>query len=212
MDLLVALGTLITFAYSIYIIFVGGMTSFETICMLISFISFGEYIENRAKRQTNKVVEDLVNLAPESMTTISSIYSEEEIKSKFNSNKKLDLIDKSADEVLVGDYVFVGKGESIPVDGKIICGNTSIDESMLTGESDLLNKITGDKVTCGTKNINANIIVVVTSDKSNSTLAKIVQAVIDAQSSKAPVSRIADKIASVFVPVVLCISLITFIA
>lgn len=182
MDLLVALGTLITFAYSVYICFVGGMPFFETSCMLIAFISFGEYIENRAKRQTNKVVEGLVRLIPEN----------------FNAQ--------------VGEIINVAAGEVIPADGEITSGKTSVDESMLTGESDLISKTARDDVYAGTKNVGEAIKVKVTHSKDQSVLAKIIKAVLDAQSSKAPVARVADKIAGVFVPVVLGIALVTFLA
>lgn len=182
MDLLVASGTLIAFFYSVYICFAGGMPAFETSCMLIAFISFGEYIEERAKGQTNKAVEGLVKLIPEN----------------FNA--------------LPGDIIDVKPGDTIPADAEIIEGSTNVDESMLTGESDLIKKNIGDDVYAGTKNINSNIQIKVTHSKETSVLAKIIRAVMDAQNSKAPVARIADKIAGVFVPVVLVLALITFIS
>ena len=181
MDLLVALGTLIAFIYSVYVCFVGGMPYFETSCMLISFISFGEYIEARAKNQTNKAVESLVKLIPENF------------------------------DALPGDIITVNAGETIPADGEIIKGKSSVDESMLTGESDLITKTKGGDVCAGTKNIGAQIQIKVVHSKQDSVLAKIIRAVMDAQSSKAPVARIADKIAAVFVPVVLAIAFMTFI-
>ena len=111
----------------------------------------------------------------------------------------------------VGEEITIQKSDVIPADGQIVKGQTSVDESMLTGESDLIIKSVGDDVCAGTLNLGDTISVKVTRTKEDSVLAKIIRAVMDAQSSKAPVARIADKIAGIFVPVVLGIALVTFI-
>lgn len=113
-------------------------------------------------------------------------------------------------QVVVGDSVLVGPGERVAVDGEVIEGSTEIDESMLTGEALPVMKQPGDSVTGGTVNTTGAITVRALRVGSDSTLARIVRAVEDAQGSKAPVQRLADKIASIFVPCILGISLITF--
>lgn len=211
MDLLVAAGTLITFFYSVYIMLAGGLPYFETSCLLIVFISFGEYVEDKAKAQSNKVIDSLVNLVPKKMHKVLDMHSDEELIENFNDSFDFKLQDCLSTKAKVGDYIFVKNGESIPADSIVILGEAEVDESMLTGESELATKRHNDDINAGTILASGQVIARVVHSNKDSVLAKIIQAVKDAQSSKAPVARIADKVARIFVPVVFGIALITFI-
>ena len=211
MDLLVAAGTLITFFYSVYIMIAGGIPYFETSCLLIVFISFGEYVEDKAKAQSNKVIDSLVNLIPKKMHKVLDMHSDEDLIQNFNENFDYQLKDSPSTKAKVGDYIFVKNGESIPADSVVILGEAEVDESMLTGESELATKKHNDDINAGTVLVSGQIIARVTHSNKESVLSKIIQAVKDAQNSKAPVARIADKVASIFVPVVFGIALVTFI-
>ena len=197
MDVLVALGTTIAFIFSLWITFLPvitnnwsdaevalaineGMPYFETCAMLITFVLLGKILETRAKGATAQV------------------------------QRGGAVVEIPLAQVVVGDSVLVGPGEKVAVDGEVIEGSTEIDESMLTGEALPVMKQPGDSVTGGTVNTTGAITVRALRVGSDSTLARIVRAVEDAQGSKAPVQRLADKIASVFVPCILGISLITF--
>lgn len=211
MDVLVALGTTIAFIFSLWITFLPvitnnwndaevalaineGMPYFETCAMLITFVLLGKILETRAKGATNQAIEALINLTPPTAQV----------------QRGGTVVEIPLAQVVVGDSVLVGPGEKVAVDGEVIDGSTEIDESMLTGEALPVMKQPGDSVTGGTVNTTGAITVRALRVGSDSTLARIVRAVEDAQGSKAPVQRLADKIASVFVPCILGISLITF--
>lgn len=211
MDVLVALGTTIAFLFSLWITFLPvitnnwsdaevalaineGMPYFETCAMLITFVLLGKILETRAKGATNQAIEALINLTPPTAQV----------------QRGGTVVEIPLAQVVVGDSVLVGPGEKVAVDGEVIEGSTEIDESMLTGEALPVTKQPGDSVTGGTVNTTGAITVRALRVGSDSTLARIVRAVEDAQGSKAPVQRLADKIASVFVPCILGISLITF--
>lgn len=211
MDVLVALGTTIAFIFSLWITFLPvitnnwsdaevalaineGMPYFETCAMLITFVLLGKILETRAKGATNQAIEALINLTPPTAQV----------------QRGGTVVEIPLAQVVVGDSVLVGPGEKVAVDGEVIDGSTEIDESMFTGEALPVMKQPGDSVTGGTVNTTGAIIVRALRVGSDSTLARIVRAVEDAQGSKAPVQRLADKIASVFVPCILGISLITF--
>ena len=211
MDVLVALGTTIAFIFSLWITFLPvitnnwndaevalaineGMPYFETCAMLITFVLLGKILETRAKGATNQAIEALINLTPPTAQV----------------QRGGTVVEIPLAQVVVGDSVLVGPGEKVAVDGEVIEGSTEIDESMLTGEALPVMKQPGDSVTGGTVNTTGAITVRALRVGSDSTLARIVRAVEDAQGSKAPVQRLADKIASVFVPCILGISLITF--
>lgn len=211
MDLLVAAGTLITFFYSVYIMIAGGTPYFETSCLLIVFISFGEYVEDKAKAQSYKVIDGLVNLVPKKMHKVLDMHSDEELIENFNKNFDYKLKDCLSSKANAGDYIFVKNSESIPADATIILGEAEIDESMLTGESELVSKKYNDDISAGTVLVSGQVIARVIHSNKDSVLAKIIQAVKDAQNSKAPVARVADKVAGVFVPVVFGIAFVTFI-
>ena len=210
MKLLVAIATLITFFYSIYLTFLGDSPTFETCCMLISFISFGEYIEGRAKDQTNDVVNDLIDLVPTTVKRIKGINSDIDLLSNYGNGNVFKLEDVKLDDLEVDDYIFIGQGQSIPADSFVILGEIQVDESMLTGESDLVTKSCNETVTGGTVVVKGQAISKVIHKNEESTLSKIIEAVKDAQNSKAPIARIADKIAGIFVPCVLGLGLLVF--
>ena len=211
MDVLVALGTTIAFVFSLWITFLPvitnnwsdaevalaineGMPYFETCAMLITFVLLGKILETRAKGATNQAIEALINLTPPTAQV----------------QRGGAVVEIPLAQVVVGDSVLVGPGEKVAVDGEVIEGSTEVDESMLTGEVLPVMKQPGDSVTGGTVNTTGAITVRALRVGSDSTLARIVRAVEDAQGSKAPVQRLADKIASVFVPCILGVSFITF--
>ncbi len=213
MDVLVALGTTIAFLFSTYITFLplatgdwgpgsaameinDGMPYFETCAMLITFVLLGKMLESRAKGATNQAIESLMNLTPPTARVVRSGVEQEVPLS----------------QVVAGDVVLVRPGEKMPVDGVITEGSTEVDESMLTGETLPVLKTTGDAVTGGTQNTTGSVTVRALRVGADSTLARIVRAVEDAQGSKAPIQRIADRIAAVFVPAILFIALIVFCA
>ncbi len=211
MDVLVALGTSIAFLFSLWIAFLpvitgnwtdaevsmsvnDGMPYFETCAMLITFVLLGKMLEARAKGATNKAIEALMNLTPPYATVV-----------RAGAEVEVPLA-----QVMAGDAVIVHPGEKVAVDGVVTEGSSEVDESMLTGEPLPQPKTVGDEVTGGTVNTTGSLTVRAMRVGADSTLARIVRAVEDAQGSKAPVQRIADKIASIFVPAILVIALITF--
>lgn len=211
MDVLVALGTTIAFLFSLWITFLpvitnnwsepevalavnDGMPYFETCAMLITFVLLGKILETRAKGATNEAIESLINLTP---PTAQVVRNGAEIEIPLA-------------QVMAGDIVAVRPGEKIPVDGVVIEGATEVDESMLTGEALPVTKQVGDEVTGGTQNTSGAVQLRALRVGADSTLARIVRAVEDAQGSKAPVQRLADKIASIFVPAILAIAALTF--
>ena len=210
MDVLVALGTTIAFLFSLVITFApvatgdwagdagmqinGGMPYFETCAMLITFVLLGKILESRAKGATNQAIESLMNLTPPEACVV-----------RGGAEVTVPLA-----QVVAGDVVIVLPGEKIPVDGVVVEGHSEVDESMLTGEALPVLKEQGDAVTGGTANATGSLTVRALRVGSDSTLARIVRAVEDAQGSKAPVQRMADKIAAVFVPAILIIAAVTF--
>ena len=173
-----------------------GMPYFETCAMLITFVLLGKILEARAKGATNQAIEALMNLTPPTARVV-----------RAGEETEVPLA-----QVMAGDMVVVRPGEKMPVDGVVVEGATEVDESMLTGEALPVAKGEGDTVTGGTQNTTGSVVVKALRVGTDSTLARIVRAVEDAQGSKAPVQRIADKIAAVFVPAILAIALVTFCA
>ncbi len=205
MNTLVAVGTGAAYVYSsIAVLFpdllsIDGMMPhvyFDTTATIIALILLGKTLESRAKQKASDAMKELMAIQPKIA------------KVKHGS----EFIDVNIDEVHVGDIVLVRPGEKIPVDGVIVNGNTSIDESMMTGESIPVDKNINDKVIGGTINTTGSIEFSTTAVGKDTVLSHIIRLIEDAQGSKAPIQSLADKIASVFVPVVMGISLITFIA
>ena len=196
MDVLVVMGTSAAYFYSIYNWYIGhDHFYFESSAMIITLVLLGKMLELRAKSKTGEALMKLMDLAPKEVTVIVD----------GNTFKK------SAKDVKLGDVLLVRPGENISGDGDIVQGKTSVDESMLTGESIPVDKNVGDKVYQGTLNLNGSIEVKVTTDMTETGLSKIRRMVEEAQNQKAPVQRLADKVASIFVPTVIGIAILTFI-
>jgi len=202
MDTLVALGTGTAYIYSLYetiVIFTSGesMAShlyYETSAVLITFILLGRYLESIAKGKTSEAIKKLIKLMPSYATVIKD-------------GKEIEV---SINELKVGDLILVKSGQRIPVDGIVVDGYSSVDESMITGESIPVEKKKGDKVIGGTLNNMGSIIFEVTSIGKDTMLAQIIKLVEEAQSSKAPIQKLVDKISSIFVPVIFLIALVSF--
>lgn len=201
MDSLVALGTSAAFLYGVYTLFeIGlGMTHsadlyFESAAVIITMILLGKYFESVSKGKTSEAIKKMMDLAPKNATVV------------VNGLEQVIKIE----EVQTGDIIKVKPGEKMPVDGIVIEGNTSVDESMLTGESIPVEKTTGDVIIGASVNKNGSILYKATKVGKDSTLAQIIKLVENAQTSKAPIAKLADRISSVFVPIVLVLAIITF--
>ncbi|RBP05333.1 Cu+-exporting ATPase [Rossellomorea aquimaris] len=197
MATLVALGTSAAYFYSLVITLIGAEAGlyYEASAIIITLIVFGKLLEVRAKGQTSDAIKKLMGLQAK---TARVIRDREEI-------------DIPIEEVVVGDVIFVRAGEKIPVDGEITEGNSTIDESMLTGESLPVSKNVGDPVIGATVNKHGSFKFKATRVGLDTALAQIIKLVEEAQGSKAPIQKLADKISGVFVPVVIGIALVTFI-
>ncbi len=198
MDLLVAIGTSAAYGLSLYQLITGHYDHlyFESSVVIITLILVGKWLESRAKHQTTQAIEALSALRPE----VALVRQEDHE------------ISLPISQVKVNDIVVIKPGERIPVDGIIMEGASSSDESMLTGESFPVNKTVNDVVTGGTINGEGLIIVKTTAIQSDSKLSKIIEMVESAQAKKAPIQRIVDRISAIFVPVILIIALITLLA
>ncbi len=211
MDTLIALGSFAALTYSSYAIFMMAYylghhnlmaaheymmkLYFESSGMILTLISLGKYLEAKSKKKTSEAIEKLMGLMPSTATVLKD-------------GKEVVV---SIDDLCIGDIVVVKSGQIIPMDGIIVKGSCSIDESMITGESLPVDKKVDDHVIGATINYEGYIHFKVTKTKENATLSKIIQLVEDASSSKAPIASLADKISGIFVPAVISISIISFI-
>lgn len=203
MDTLIAIGATFSIAYGIYCLFMISMgyteyhiyLYFEAAGMILTLVSLGKYLEKLSKRKTTTAIEKLMDLSPKEAVVLKDNI---EIKVKI-------------EEVKLGDIVVVKKGDSVPVDGKIIEGNASIDQSNITGESIPVYKTANDDVYSSTIVTAGYIKVKATKVGEDTSIANIIKLVDEASNSKAPISKLADKISGVFVPVILAIALVTFI-
>lgn len=211
MDSLIALGSGAAFVYGIYAIYkiawgfsiedmdmvetFGMNLYFESSAMILTLITLGKFMEARAKSKTSEAITKLMDLAPKTAKVLRN-GQEEEI---------------SVDDVQNGDILVVRDGDTVPVDGKITEGFASVDESAITGESLPVDKQAGDPVTGGTINRTGYFQMEATAVGEHTTLSKIIQLVDDATSSKAPIAKLADRVSSVFVPVVITIALLAAI-
>lgn len=201
MDSLVAIGTTAAFSYSIYstvLAFMGlnphgDNLYYESAAVIITLVQFGKYLEARSKGKTGEAIKKLMGLQPKTATIIQNV-EEKEIK---------------ISDVKVDDIVLVRPGEKIPVDGEIIEGYSSVDESMLTGESIPVEKSVGDKVVGASINKTGSFKFKAQKVGADTALAQIIKLVEDAQGSKAPIAHIADVVSSYFVPAVITIALIS---
>jgi Cu+-exporting ATPase len=203
MDTLIALGTGTAYIYSLIVtvlIFLNKATSgqlyFEVTALLITFILFGDYLEEKTKGRTSEAIKKLLGLQAKTATII-------------RNGREMEI---AVEDVKKGDVIIVKPGEKIPVDGEIISGYSSVDESMVTGESIPIEKKIGDKVIGSTINKHGTFKFKATKIGKDTVLAQIIKLVQEAQSSKAPVQRLADKISSIFVPTVFFIGLVAFIS
>lgn len=196
MAVLVALGTSAAYFYSLVLTVMGsdGPLYFEASAIIITLIVLGKLMEVRAKGQTSEAIKKLMGLQAKTARVIRD--GEEE--------------DIPLEDVIKGDIIFVRAGEKIPVDGEIIEGNSSIDESMLTGESMPVSKDVGDTVIGATINKHGSFKFKATKVGKETALAQIIKLVEEAQGSKAPIQRLADQISGVFVPIVIVIAILTF--
>jgi Cu+-exporting ATPase len=206
MNTLVAVGTGSAYLYSSLVTFfpqLFGLSDhhshfqvyYDTSAVIITLILFGRYLEAKSKSRTSEAIKKLIGLKPK---TANVLRDGKEITVKI-------------DELKINDLVIVRPGERIPADGFIISGFSAIDESMITGESIPVEKKDGDKVIGGTINLSGSFNFRVSAIGKNSVLGQIIKLVEEAQSSKAPIQNLADKIASVFVPVVILIAIVTFV-
>ncbi|SFQ55423.1 Cu+-exporting ATPase [Psychrobacillus psychrotolerans] len=201
MDVLVVMGTSAAYFYSVYqaIITTGEHHTanlyFETSAVLITLIILGKLFEAKAKGRSSEAIKKLMGLQAK---TALVIRNETEIEIPLA-------------EVVMGDTILVKPGEKIPVDGEVVEGNTAIDESMLTGESIPVDKAIGDALFGSTINKNGFLKMKATKIGRDTALAQIIKVVEDAQGSKAPIQRLADKISGVFVPIVIGIAILTFL-
>jgi Cu+-exporting ATPase len=181
-------------------------TFFDTSTMLITFVSLGRYIENLAKGKTSAALTDLMALTPSSATIFIDPPTDGEKLDASAPTRKI-----PTELVQVGDVVLLVPGEKIPADGTVLSGSTSVDESMVTGEALPVPKTQESQVIGGTVNGLGTITFRVTRAGSDTALAQIVKLVEDAQTSKAPIQQFADRVAGIFVPIVISLSLLTFL-
>ena len=204
MDTLIAMGSSAAYLYSVAVLIgivvgmsavIGDHVYFETAAVILTLITLGKLLEARAKGRTSEAIKKLMQLAP---NTAILLRGEEEVE-------------VSVDELVAGDRVVVKPGGRIPVDGVVMDGQSSVDESMLTGESLPVNKNTGSEVIGATVNKQGRLVIEATHVGTQTALAQIIRLVEQAQGSKAPIQRVADQVSAVFVPVVLALALITFL-
>lgn len=213
MDALIAVGATASIAWSLYAMFIMAdqlaagqvheamMTSmdnlyFESAGTILSLVTVGKYLETRSKSKTGGAIEALIDLAPKTATVVAVDGTETTV---------------DVDAILPGQVLRVRPGESIPVDGVVLEGSSAVDESALTGESIPVEKTAGDTVNAATVNRTGSFTFRATRVGADTSLAKIIQLVEDANATKAPIACMADKVAGVFVPVVFAISAVTFV-
>ncbi|MBI4096497.1 MAG: copper-translocating P-type ATPase [Candidatus Levybacteria bacterium] len=208
MDTLVALGTTVAFAYSAFVTFLPNiimnlgleaMPYFDVATIVIGLILLGRYFEAKAKAGTSEAIKKLIGLQAKTARVL---------RGKGEGGRVE--VDIPIDQVAVGEVIRVRPGEKIPVDGVIMEGESSIDESMVTGESLPIDKIKGDAVIGATFNKSGTFLYKATKVGSDTMLAQIIKLVQEAQGSKAPIQRIADLISSYFVPIVIMLAFVTF--
>lgn len=195
MDTLVAIGTATAYVYSIYAMFTGQDVFFESAAFVITFILLGQVFEEKMRNNANSSVEKLLNLQVKEAEVIVD-----------GKSQMVPL-----DDIKVGDVIRVRPGQKIAVDGEIIEGSSTVDESMITGESMPVTKKAGDKVIGSTLNNTGTFLFKADKVGKDTMLAQIVEMVKKAQNSHAPIQKTADKIANIFVPVVLIIAILTYL-
>lgn len=213
MDTLVALGSSVSFAWSLYVLYqltcmiTNGAANmdlmplyhselyFESAAMIPALITVGKTLESISKGKTTDALKSLMKLAPK----------------KANIERNGEIVEMDIEEVQVGDIFVVKPAEAIPVDGIVLSGNSAVDESSLTGESIPVDKSEGDHVSAATMNQSGYLRAKATKVGKDTTFSEIIQMVSDASSTKAPIARIADKVSGIFVPCVIVISIVVMI-
>ncbi|HSJ52272.1 MAG TPA: heavy metal translocating P-type ATPase [Anaerolineae bacterium] len=201
MDVLVAMGSSAAYFYSLAVLLfpgMGGHVYFETSALIITLIKLGKVLEARAKGRTSEAIKKLMGLRPKTAHVIRSGSDAE--------------IEVPVEAVILGDLVVVRPGERMPVDGVVVEGRSAVDESMLTGESLPVDKKPGDEIIGGTINKQGLLKFEATRVGAQTALAQIIRLVEEAQGSKAPIQRLADRVSGVFVPIVIAIATLTFLA
>jgi cation-transporting ATPase V len=197
MDTLIAMGTLVAFGYSTVVLLMGdGELYFETAALIMAFILLGRFFEARARSRASSAIRKLLELGAKEARLVED--GEERMI--------------PVEDVQVGQVLRVRPGEKVPVDGVVVDGASAIDESMLTGESVPVDKRPGDKVAGATLNTSGALLIHATAVGSDTALAQIVRLVEEAQSAKAPVQKLVDRVSAVFVPAVLAIAAVSFFA
>lgn len=196
MDTLVSLGTLIAYFYSLWAAFAGHATYFESAALITALILLGKYFEALSTGRAGEAMAKLMELGAKKARMI--IGGQE--------------VETDVDDVKIGDILLVRPGEKIPLDGEVVEGRSSVEESMLTGESLPVEKHISDKVFGATFNQDGVIKIKVTETGEGTMLSQIVKTVEEAQGSKAPIQKLADRVAGIFVPAVIAIAAVTFLA
>jgi Cu+-exporting ATPase len=198
MDVLVAMGSSVAYFYSLALLLyppLGSHVYFETSAVIITLIKLGKMLESRTKGRTGGAIRKLMGLRPKTATVL-----------KDGKETEVPL-----SQVKVGDMIIIRPGQSIPVDGRVLEGESAVDESMLTGESIPVDKLPGDKIAGGTINLEGFLKFEATRVGKDTALAQIIRLVQEAQGSKAPIQALADRVAAIFVPGVIGIAFLTFI-
>lgn len=204
---LIALGVAAAFIFSLIVLFIPNILPhelihdgknpyyFESVSVILTLVIMGQMLEAGAHQRTGKAIEELMNLSPDEATLVVE-----------GTEKKVPL-----SEVKIGDFLRVKPGEKIPVDGKITEGNSNVDESMITGEPIPVEKSLNDKVTSGTINGNGVFTMIAEKVGDQTLLSQIIKMVFEASRSRAPIQKLVDKISAIFVPVVIAVSILTFV-
>ncbi len=197
MDVLISMGSSVAYFYSLFVTLgaLPGHVYFETSAVIITLIKLGKYLEAKAKGQTSEAIKKLMGLRAKTARIVRDGVE----------------LEVPVDEVKIGDIILVRPGEKIPVDGVVMDGHSSVDESMLTGESMPVEKKAGDPVIGATLNKLGFINFEATKVGKETALAQIIRLVEEAQGSKAPIQKLADRVSEIFVPVVIGIALVTFL-
>lgn len=211
MDILIALGTSTAYLYSAFVVFFPGILPvkeknvyFEVSAIIIAFVLFGKYMEEIIKKRSSAAIRKLLDLKPQTARVLRTIESK-------NSGASIQEVEIPAESVMVDEIVIVRPGEKIPTDGIVIEGNSSVDEKMITGESIPVEKNAGDQVIGGTLNKVGSFKFRATRVGADTTLNQIIKMVEEAQSSSSKVQRLADRVASKFVPAVVGVAFLSAI-
>jgi Cu+-exporting ATPase len=216
MDTLVALGSTTAFGFSCWVLFsgAGGHVYFMEAAAIISLISTGHWLEARVSDKASGALKSLLNLAPQTARRIQNPESRIQNPGNQTLNLKTPNFPQPAietevpvSELKIGDHIALRPGDRVPVDGVVVEGDSAVDETLLTGESVPVDKKSGGELFAGTVNLNGRLVIRVTATGESTALAHIIAAVQRAQTSRADIQRLGDRISNVFVPVIVCLAL-----